>query len=194
MTDWHSGIFARQQSTGRHRTGPLRRLVSDRRGASAVEFALIGSFVFVPLLLNIADFADLIWSQMQVDYAAAVGAQAAYNTCSPGKMPAKINCPTLDSVVATAVRSTSLGDRVQVVPGFPAEEYYCTSGTSLTLVATYPEPRPPNCSSVEGADPNSTPADYVTVKVTYSSAPLIGISFVPEDARTRPASAMQRLR
>jgi Flp pilus assembly protein TadG len=170
----------------------LRRLGADRRGASAVEFALIGS-IFVVLLLNVVDFAILIWSRMQVDYAAAAAAQAAYNTCSPGNMPAKTNCPDLDSVVQTAARSTSLGGAVSLEAGSPIEEYYCTSGTNLTRVATYPATPPANCSGVEGSTPAATPGDYVTVNVSYTFTPLFaGLSLVQQQPLT--AMAMQRLR
>lgn len=175
---------------GSRRRALLRRLAGDACGASAIEFALIGS-IFVVLLLNVVDFAMLIWSRMQVDYAAAAAAQAAYNTCSPGNMPAKANCPSLDSVVQTAAQSTSLGGAV--IHESPIEEYYCTSGTNLTRVATYPATPPVNCSGVEGSIPTSAPGDYVTVNVSYTFAPLFaGLSLVQEQPLT--AMAMQRLR
>jgi hypothetical protein len=175
-----------------HRGVFLRRITADRRGASAVEFALIGS-IFVVLLLNVIDFAILIWSRMQVDYAAAAAAQAAYNTCSPGFMPARgnSNCPSLDSVVETAARSTSLGGAVTNAPAI--EEYYCTAGTNLVRVATFPSTPPATCGGVEGGNPASTPGDYVTVNVSYTFTPLFaGLSLVQEQPLT--AMAMQRLR
>lgn len=175
---------------GCDRAALLPRLAGDRRGASAVEFALIGS-IFVVLLLNVVDFAILIWSRMQVDYAAAAAAQAAYNTCSPRNMPARDNCSELDSVVQSAARSTSLGGAVTNEPAI--EEYYCTSGTNLMRVATYPAPRPPNCSGVEGSSPTAIPGDYVTVNVSYTYTPLFaGLSLVQEQPLT--GMAMQRLR
>ena len=176
---------------GRGRKALLRRLGGDRQGASAVEFALIGS-IFVVLLLNVVDFAMLIWSRMQVDYAAAAAAQAAYNTCSPGPMPASANCPSLNTVAETAARSTSLGNAVVLAGGSPIEEYYCTSGTILTRVAAYPTPRPTNCSGVGGSDPAAAPGDYVTVNVSYTFTPLFaGLSLVQQ--QDLPGMAMQRL-
>jgi Flp pilus assembly protein TadG len=170
--------------------GALRRVTADRRGASAVEFALIGS-IFIVMLLNVVDLSILIWSRMQVDYAAAAGAQAAYNECSPRDMPAKSKCPNLDGVVQAAARSTSLGGAV--ANESPIEEYYCTAGTNLALVATYPATPPLNCSGVVGSDPVSTPGDYVTISVSYTFNPLFaGLSVVQQQALT--AMAMQRLR
>jgi Flp pilus assembly protein TadG len=189
MTTRHSDTGAPPRG-GCGRRVPLPRLAGDRRGASAIEFALIGA-IFVVLLLNVVDFAMLIWSRMQVDYAAAAAAQAVYNICSPGSMPAKANCPNLDSVVQTAVRSTSLGGAVTNEP--PVEEYYCTSGTNLRRVATYPETPPATCSGVEGSTPTSAPGNYVTVNVSYTFAPLFaGLSLVQEQPLT--AMGMQRLR
>jgi len=175
---------------GGGRDGAWRRLRADRRGASAVEFALIGS-IFVVLLLNVVDFAILIWSRMQVDYAAAAAAQAAYNTCSPRDMPARTNCPDLDSAVQSAARSTSLGGAVANDPAL--EEYYCTAGTDLTRVATYPATPPVNCSGVTGGSPAAAPGDYVTVNVSYTFTPLFaGLTLL--QAQPLTAMAMQRLR
>jgi hypothetical protein len=191
MTDTVAGTASPRRSAGRRREGLLRRLGIDRQGASAIEFALIGS-IFIVLLLNVVDFAMLIWSRMQVDYAAAAAAQAAYNTCSLQPMPATANCPTLTTVAETAARSTSLGNAVSLAGGSPIEEYYCTSGTILTLVATYPTQRPANCSGVAGSDPAAPPGDYVTVNVNYTFTPLFaGLSLVPQ--QNLPGMAMQRL-
>ena len=190
MTSLHAGAGARPRG-GRGCGSLLRRLGGDRQGASAVEFALIGS-IFIVLLLNVVDFATLIWARMQVDYAAAAAAQAAYNTCSPGPMPATANCPTLNTVAETAARSTSLGNAVSVASGSPLEEYYCTSGTLLTRVAAYPTPRPANCSGVAGSDPAAAPGDYVTVNVSYTFTPMFaGLSLVQQ--QDLPGMAMQRL-
>jgi Flp pilus assembly pilin Flp len=171
----------------------LGRLTRDRQGASAVEFALIGSILFV-LLLNVVDFSRLIWSQMQVEFAAAAGAQAAYNTCSPGPVPATdiSKCPTLNNAVMTAAQSTSLGTAVSLVGGAPSEACYCTSGTTLQPPDGYPCP-PPQSDCGAFGQPQASPGDYITVKVTYTFAPLFsGLSLVQE--QQRQALAMQRLK
>jgi hypothetical protein len=180
---------------GRRRT-LLRRLGCDRRGTSAVEFGLIGS-IFAVLLLNVVDFSMLIWSRMQVDYAAAVGAQAAYNICSPGPMPAMSNCQTMPAVVAAAIQSTSLGTGVQLdtSPNRPglSEGYYCTIGTDLRFVGDTSAQKPPNCLP-DNPDPTATPGDYVIVNVKYQFTPLFsGLSFVVSGQQVM-AMAMQRLR
>ena len=169
----------------------FRRLAQARDGVSAIEFAFIGS-ILVVMLLNVVDFAFLIWTQMQVDYAAAAGAQAAYTTCSAGKMPATANCPSLGSAVTTAAQSTSLGGGVNA--SF-SERYFCTVGTTLQPPDGFPLPPPvppANCSAVPGGDAAAVPGDYVTVTVNYTFRPLFaGLSFVPE--QTIPGIGMQRL-
>jgi Flp pilus assembly protein TadG len=168
----------------------LRALLSATAGAAAVEFALV-SGILVALLLNVVDFSLLIWAQMQVDYAAESGAQAAYNTCSGGTMPATTHCATLNSVVTTAIHGTSLGSSVTLASGSPSETYYCVSGSSLQSVGTPASPPSPfNCSAA--GDASKTPGDYVRVAVSYSFTPLFGgISLAPSETLT--GAGLQRL-
>ena len=167
----------------------LRRSVS---GTAAIEFALV-ALVLVPVLLNVVDFSFLIWGQMEVDNAAEMGAQAAYTTCSTsGSTPATTNCASLNTVVTTAIQSTSLGNSVSLATGYPSEAYYCTSGTSLQSVGSYSSPPSPfNCSAVGNA--TATPGDYITIRVNYSYSPLFsGLSLA--SAQTLTASGTQRLK
>jgi Flp pilus assembly protein TadG len=155
----------------------VRRLSADQRGASAVEFGLI-ALILVPLLLNVIDFSFLIWARMQVDYAAAVGAQAAYNMC----LSDKDNCQNnWNGPVAAAANSTSLGT---LDSSAASERYYCTVGTTLQPPDGLPPPAsslPPDCGAQ--GDPNTKPARYVRVNVTYTFAPLFAeLSLVPQQS------------
>lgn len=169
----------------------LRRLVETEAGSAAIEFALVG-LMLVLLLLNLVDFSRMIWTQMEVDNSAEIGAQAAYNACAGQSMPATTHCSSLDSAVATAVRSTSLGAAVSLAAGSPGEAYYCPSGTSLQSVGAYSSPPTPFDCSATG-DSSTSPGDYVTVNVTYNFAPLFsGLSLAPRKAVT--GTAITRLR
>jgi Flp pilus assembly protein TadG len=178
---------------------PLRRaarralgLGRAEGGNSAIEFALLGS-IFAVMLLNVVDFALMIWAQMEVDYAAEVGAQAAYTTCSPGTMPATTHCATMNSVVTVAAHSTSLGTGVSLASGSPSEAYYCaTASNTLQSVGAYSSPPNPfDCTAAGNA--SETPGDYVTVNVNYSFKPLFaGLSLAP--TKTLIATGMQRLK
>jgi hypothetical protein len=156
--------------------GLLRRLGADRRGISAVEFGLIAP-IFAGLSLNVINFAILIWSQMQVDYAAAAGAQTAYNMC----LVDKDNCQNnWSGPVSAAANSTSLGTVDSSTVG---ERYYCTVGTTLQPPEGLPPPPslPTDCSAQ--GDPATKPARYVTVNVSYTFTPLVSeLSLVPRQA------------
>ena len=147
--------------------------------------------ILVILLLNLFDFSVLIWSVMQTDYSAQMGAQAAFKTCVGKTPPALTNCTGLSTAVTTAAQSTSLGTHVTVVSGYPAEEFYCTSSNALQSIGTS-TPSPYNCSSATPSNPSATPGDYIVVQVNYSYTPTFsGLSFA--SARTLTATAMQRV-
>ena len=165
-------------------------LARENSGLALVEFALLAPMLAV-LFANMVDFSRLIWSQMQVDYSAQIGAQAAFKACANGTMPATPNCASLGTSVTQAVQSTSLGNSISVASGYPAETYYCTSGTTLHSVGTYSSPPNPfDCSSV--GSPGVTPGDYIQVQVSYSYSPLFGrLSLV--SATTQSSQALERL-
>jgi Flp pilus assembly protein TadG len=139
----------------RHMFPRLLRLAHASTGNAAIEFALV-STILVLLLLNVVDFSLLIWTKMEVENAAQMGAQAAYATCSSGPLPATTNCANLNSAVTTAVQGTSLSTGVSQASGSRTENYGCTSGTTLKSVGTYSSPPNPfDCSAV--GDPSTTP-------------------------------------
>ena len=155
-----------------------------------IEFALVAP-ILVLLLLNLFDFSSLIWSRMQTDYAAQMGAQAALKTCSGGTLPAISNCTGLNTAVTSAIHGTSLGSGVSLASGYPTETYYCVSGTDLQSVGTYSSPPSPfDCSSV--GNPGVTPGDYIQVQVTYSYSPTFaGLSLA--SSQTLTSTALERL-
>ncbi|MBF0560779.1 MAG: pilus assembly protein [Alphaproteobacteria bacterium] len=137
---------------------------------AAIEFALVSS-ILVFLLTNVIDLGIYTASRIQVENAAQMGAQAAWQTCGVGSLPATINCPGLGAAVALAVQSTSLGTNVALKKGSPSEGYYCVDGTnSLTYVAAVSGSEPSSCASVGNS--SSVPGDYVLVEVNYTYASL----------------------
>jgi Flp pilus assembly protein TadG len=159
-------------------------------GNVTIEFAFVAS-VLVVMIMNILDFSLLIWAHMEVDYAAQMGAQAAYKTCSTGTLPASTNCTGLSTTVTTAIQATSLGTAVTLASSSPSETYYCVSGTTLQSVGTYSAPPSPfNCSAAGSA--STTPGDYIRVSVTYSYAPTFaGLTLAT--AQTLTGSSVERL-
>ena len=159
-------------------------------GNVTIEFAFVAS-ILVVMIMNILDFSLLIWAHMEVDYAAQMGAQAAYKSCSTGALPATTNCSGLSTVVTNAIQATSLGTAVTLASGSPSETYYCVSGTTLQSVGAYSAPPSPfNCSGA--GSPSTIPGDYIGVSVTYSYTPTFaGLTLAT--AQTLTGSSVERL-
>jgi hypothetical protein len=120
-----------------------------------------------------------------------MGAQAAFKLCAGGNPPALTNCTGLSTAVTTAAQSTSLGTGVTVASGYPGEEFYCVSGTTLQSIGTSP-PSPYNCSTATPPNASAPPGDYIVVNVNYSYTPTFsGLSLA--SAHTLTATAMQRV-
>ena len=166
------------------------RCFGDSAGTAIIEFAF-ATPILVVLVLNLFDFSVLIWSTMQTDYSAQMGAQAAFKLCAGGSPPALTNCAGLAAAVTTAAQSTSLGAGVTVATGSPSEDFYCVSGNTLQSIGST-KPNPYNCSTATPPNAAATPGDYILVQVNYSYTPTFsGLSLA--SAHTLTATAMQRV-
>ena len=165
-------------------------MIGKTDGNVTIEFAFV-AMILVVMIMNILDFSRLIWARMEVDYAAQMGAQAAYKTCSTGTLPATTNCSGLSTAVTNAIQATSLGTAVTLASGSPSETYYCVSGTTLQSVGTYSSPPTPfNCSAAGSS--STIPGDYMAVSVTYSYTPAFsGLTLA--SSQTLTGSAIERL-
>jgi Flp pilus assembly protein TadG len=174
IRDSHMSFHPFPRPTGncgwkKHFCWKARAAWHDERGIAGVEFALIVSALCF-LLLNGADVARYAWIRMQVENAAQVGAQAAWKTCDPDKLPVSTKCPDLNGKVTAAVQSTSLGSNVQL-QGTPTEGYYCLD-TSNNLQPVGTVSSPPSTCAATGRS-TLLPGDYIKVDVTYQYRPLI---------------------
>jgi hypothetical protein len=143
----------------------------DTKGVAAVEFA-ISAAILVFGLLNTVDLGYYIYRRMEVENAAQVGAQAAWNTCyDPSTMlPATRNCLGLTKAITASIQSTSLGTAVTLASGFPVEGYYCVNSSNVLQSVGSLSSKPSDCSAA--GNPNASPGDYIQVGVTFSYAPL----------------------
>ena len=171
----------------------------QRRPASAVtlerppwcgriEFALVAGVLCI-LLMNGIEVARYAYTVMQVQNAAQVGAQSAWKTCDPNKeLPATTKCPALNTAVAAAIKSTTLGDKVTLANA-PVERYYCLN----TANALIPDggialgSKPANCSAITGAQAGAGRLHHGGV--TYAYQPLfldftVGRLFAPTITKT----------
>ena len=169
-----------------------KSLRNDNRGLAAIEFAFIAGLLAFATL-NITDFSFYFFDQMQVDNAAQVGAQAAWNTCDLNHVPASTKCSGFSSAVSTAVQSTSLGSSVALQSGSPAEGYYCVSSSgTLQYVGSITNVAPANCSAAGEA--GYSPGDWIEVQTTYTWTPVFpGLTIASALSHTMTATAWMRM-
>jgi Flp pilus assembly pilin Flp len=138
----------------------LAHFWSDEGGLSAIEFALVATFILVPLLLGATELGRRAWMKTQfenaaeagMDYAVLAGCVTATNCQLPG-------------IVNAVQTATSLGNAVKVAPpagcGGAYYCYGCPSGSGVTLTAASG-----NCGS------GGTSGTYAGVTATYTYTPL----------------------
>jgi Flp pilus assembly protein TadG len=162
-----------------------------RRGVAAIEFALFGGLLAFAAL-NVVDISRYIVQQMQVANATQMGAQAAWKTCDPPRLPATTNCSGLAAAVTNAVQSTSLGTSITLQPGSPSEGYYCVDASNALQYVGDVNNKPADCSAA--GMPNIQPGDYISVQTTFAYAPLFsGITVAGKFATPIVKIAMMRL-
>jgi Flp pilus assembly protein TadG len=147
----------------------VRTLRGETRATAAIEFAGTAALLSVGLL-NAVDVGYYMYRRMEVENAAQVAAQAAWKTCTQSMLPATQNCSGLNTAITAAMHSTSLGTAVVLASGYPAEGYYCVSGSNALQSVGSLSSRPADCSAAGNA--SATPGDYIQVRVNYSYAPL----------------------
>src|SRR5262245_57188538 len=92
----------------------LRELIAATGGATAVEFALVASFLIVPLTIGVYDFGTALYYQMQVGNAARAGAQFInVNGYSSNHNTASIACAN-NNFTCAVQGATPLGANVTV--------------------------------------------------------------------------------
>jgi Flp pilus assembly protein TadG len=142
---------------------------SDRRGVSAIEFALFAGFLSLALA-NVADVSIYIYQRMQAENATQVAAQAAWKNCDLSHLPATTNCPGLATAIQNALASTSLGARVSLVTGSPSEGYYCVNSSNVLQYVSNVSSKPADCTAA--GMPSLKPGDYIQVQTTFPYTPL----------------------
>lgn len=169
----------------------LAKLRADRRGVAAIEFAIFAGLLSFAIL-NVIDISIYIYQRMEVENATEMGAQAAWKNCDLPSLPASINCSALTNAVQNAVHSTSLGTRISLVSGSPAEGYYCVNSSNALEYVSGVTSKPADCSAVGMS--SLQPADYIRIDTTFTYAPLFpGISVAETFATPITKSAWMRL-
>jgi len=151
-------------------SGKLRLFGADARGVAGIEFAITGLLLVIGLL-NAVDVGYYAYRRMEVENAAEVGAQAAWNTCTNPQnpmLPATVKCSPspMNAAITSAIQSTTLGTAVSLASGYPTEGYYCVNSSNALQYQGSVSSPPTACST------GATPGDYLQVGVTYPYQPL----------------------
>jgi len=98
----------------------------------------------------------------------------------------------LRHAVQNAVQSTSLGTRVTLQSGSPAEGYYCVNGSNALQYVSDVNHKPTDCSSV--GSPGLQPGDYIQISTTFAYAPMFaGITVTRTFTTPITRTALMRL-
>jgi Flp pilus assembly protein TadG len=169
----------------------LAALRSDSRGVAAIEFSLFAGLIGVSML-NVTDIAVYVYQRMQVEYATQAAVQAAWRTCDINQLPATNACSGLNDAVQSAVKSTSLGTRVSLQSGSPAEGYYCVTTSNTLQYMSGVNSKPTDCTAA--GSPGLQPGDYITITTTFAYAPMFpGITVAGTFATPIVRTATMRL-
>ncbi len=163
----------------------------DSKGLAAIEFSFIASILSLAVL-NVSDFTVYFYDRMEVDEAAQMGAQAAWNTCGLNNVPATTNCSGMSAAVTSAVQSTSLGTSVTLQSGSPSEAWYCVNSSGALQDMAAIGSKPTDCTAA-GVSSNS-PGDWIEVQTTYTWTPIFpGLSVASALSHTITATGWMRL-
>jgi Flp pilus assembly pilin Flp len=140
----------------------LLRFCRDDAGVSAVEFALIATFILVPLMMGASELGYRAWSKQQLDDAAQAGMDyAIVKQCASGTT-CGFDAAGIQNAVQTA---TKLGANVTVAPAAGCGANYfcfgCPNGAGVSLSSTSG-----NCTN------GGASGTYAALTATYNYTPL----------------------
>jgi Flp pilus assembly protein TadG len=158
----------------------IRAYLSERRGAAAVEFALMLG-LFTAALPSVVDLGIYAYDSMQVQNSAQMGVQAVWAACSQLPATDATACPSAQTALNAAVQKTALGNSVSV--SSVTDGYYCTASTgalanadtssktgNFTTSLTSAVPTPP--TSCQSGSLTGSPGEYISATVSYTYAPV----------------------
>lgn len=165
----------------------VRRFRDAEDGVAAVEMSLI-SVLFFGAMINGIEIGRYGLTLMQLNNAAQAGVAAAYSACDAAHLPATQNCPAVAGAVATALKSTTLGENV-TLEGQLSEGWYCVNASKTLVYVAEPLSKPADCSAA--SNPSALPGLYLSVQAKYAYTPIfpgtLAASFTSPIKRTAMA-------
>jgi Flp pilus assembly pilin Flp len=129
-------------------------LWSDQSGASAIELALVATFLLVPLMLGATELGRRIWINSELDNAVRVGMEYVMANYLAGS----ISGTSLQNAVRAG---TSMGTAVTVSPPSACGSAYSCFGCPTSSAATL-------TTSPTNSPPGRTPGTYAGLIMSYS--------------------------
>jgi Flp pilus assembly pilin Flp len=140
----------------------LHRYCRDDSGLSAIEFALVATFVLIPLVLGVGELGRRAWTRQQFENAVQSGLDYALIAGCANATTCAITAAGMQNAVHTA---TALGANITVAPptacGGAYFCYGCPGGSGVTLSAS-----PTTCGA------GGTSGTYAGVTGTYTYTPM----------------------
>lgn len=141
----------------------------DKRATSSIEFSFCVGLLCLGMM-NVFDVSSYAYRRMEVENATEMGAQAALKACNLTSLPATTNCSGLTSAVTSAIQSTSLGTKVTLQSGSPAEGYYCLNSSGALQYVAGVNAKPTDCTAA--GMPSLQPEDYIKITTKYAYEPM----------------------
>lgn len=159
----------------------LRQLLAATGGASTIEFAIVGTFLIVPLVLGTYDFGTALYDKLQVGNAARAGAQY-LNVHGYSSADSTVTLACQGANFTCAVQSaTPLGNNVSVSVSSP----YCGCQTGASYTAATFSPPCNVCAASGGSNccPNGqTAVTLAKVNASYTYHPIFSyLGFGPSN-------------
>jgi Flp pilus assembly protein TadG len=128
----------------RHRLGRQRGLWADRRGATAVEFAVLLP-VFLPLIFGVIQLGEMFWTQTAMQHAVEMAARcAAINATTCGSASQTQTYATTQAYGLTlpsgtfTASSAACGNQVAASYTFPFVTAWFPATINLTAQSCHP--------------------------------------------------------
>ncbi len=156
----------------------LSRLLAATGGASAIEFALVATFLVLPLTIGIYDFGTALYRWMEVGNAARAGASYInVNGYSKTYDTSTLSCSAHNFTCAMQA-ATNLGSAVSVRVDPLGSYCGCQNGSTYTALTCSPATSCPPCNTCGGSyTANCCPAGQTAVTLakvtaTYTYRPI----------------------
>ncbi len=177
-----------------------RRLSGDRRGASAVEFALLGP-VFCLLFAAVVDLGGALFTKIKLDAAVAAGVNyALLNAASANSTSGATLAGNIGSIVATS-QGTAWADNTVVVNHGPqstvsggtasgsgtaanADQCYCPTGTSTSLSWGTAQ----TCGAACSGGNTAYAGKFITISATRTYTPILSTFGLVQNPLTASAT------